>query len=148
MQGLSTTATALVLTLTCEFLAVTMSLLQRRQQHPQLDRQSGYPREEIDAFWRQKNPGKSKIWQVLWNNCRPQKISCDERSMTYAELIWIKKNRRQTWFEITNLRREAITRGEGGSVHVYGFQRDLRHSLGPWSCASRLSCIALAAHLI
>ena len=30
------------------------------------------------------------------------------------------------WFEITNLRREAITRGEVGSVHVYGFQRDLR----------------------
>ena len=30
------------------------------------------------------------------------------------------------WFEITNLRREAIIRGEGGSVHVYGFQRDLR----------------------
>ena len=46
--------------------------------------------------------------------------------MTYAELIRIKKNRRQTWFEITNLRREAITRGEGGSVHVYGFRRDLR----------------------
>ena len=66
--------TAWVLTLTCEFLAVTMSLLQRRQQHPQLDRQSGYPREEIDAFWRQKKPVKSKIWQVLWNNCHPQKI--------------------------------------------------------------------------